>query len=43
MGNRTKKAITEFQSAHGLTPDGVIGPKTHAALAEALTKTRGAV
>ncbi|MDI3291231.1 peptidoglycan-binding domain-containing protein [Polyangium sp. 15x6] len=42
MGNRTKKAITEFQSVHGLTPDGVVGPKTHAALATALTKATGA-
>jgi len=38
MGIRTKKAISEFQSAHQLTPDGVLGPKTKAAFAEALTK-----
>lgn len=28
IGERTKKAIKEFQRANGLTPDGVIGDKT---------------
>jgi hypothetical protein len=42
MGGRTKKAIMDFQSAHGLTPDGVIGPKTKATISEALKKHGGA-
>jgi len=28
IGNQTKKAIREFQSANGLKADGIIGPKT---------------
>lgn len=32
-GRQTRKAIKEFQSANGLTADGVVGPKTRDALA----------
>jgi len=33
-GSLTKKAITDFQSANGLKPDGIVGPKTWGALEE---------
>jgi Putative peptidoglycan binding domain len=32
FGRKTKKAVKAFQTARGLTPDGVIGPQTWAAL-----------
>lgn len=32
FGQKTKQAVIEFQKGHGLTPDGVIGPKTWAKL-----------
>lgn len=32
MGQRTQKAIREFQEAHGLSVDGKVGPKTWATL-----------
>ena len=32
FGQKTKQAVIQFQKDHGLTPDGVIGPKTWAAL-----------
>lgn len=32
-GKRTKAATVAFQSAHGLKPDGIVGPLTRAALA----------
>ncbi len=32
MGQRTQKAIREFQEAHGLSVDGKVGPKTWAKL-----------
>jgi hypothetical protein len=35
-GPSTTKAVTSFQRAHGLTADGVLGPKTLAALTTAL-------
>ena len=38
-GPGTKKALAAFQKAHGLTADGVLGPKSLAALAAALGKT----
>ena len=28
MGQRTKTAIRDFQVAHGLEPDGKVGPRT---------------
>ena len=38
MGPRTRQAIKEFQRAKGLTPDGVVGPKTWAELGRYLKK-----
>lgn len=35
-GRRTRMAVREFQSAHGLEPDGLAGPLTYAALERAL-------
>jgi len=35
FGPRTKEALVAFQSSHGLKPDGVAGPATFAAIAEA--------
>ena len=32
FGNRTEKAVKQYQMAHGLVPDGIIGPKTWASL-----------
>jgi len=34
FGAQTEKAVKEFQQDHGLTPDGVVGAKTYAALEE---------
>lgn len=34
FGKATEKAVKEFQKDHGLDPDGVVGPKTYAALEE---------
>ena len=34
FGSATEKAVKEFQADHGLDPDGVVGPKTYAALEE---------
>jgi putative peptidoglycan binding protein/D-alanyl-D-alanine carboxypeptidase-like protein len=34
FGRNTQAAVMAFQGAHGLTPDGVVGPKTLAALCE---------
>ena len=36
FGHRTKEAVMSFQKAHALTPDGVIGKDTAAALAQAV-------
>lgn len=36
-GKRTKAATVAFQSAHGLKPDGIVGPLTRAALLKALS------
>ena len=38
FGTTTEKAVKEFQRDHGLTQDGVCGPKTWAALQEAADK-----
>ncbi|MES1246288.1 MAG: peptidoglycan-binding domain-containing protein [Actinomycetota bacterium] len=40
-GPATKSAVAQFQQAHGLTADGVAGPKTLAALAAALHSATG--
>ena len=32
FGSNTEKAVKQYQSAHGLVPDGIIGPKTWASL-----------
>lgn len=32
FGPKTREAVIEFQRKHGLTPDGVVGPKTRAKL-----------
>jgi peptidoglycan hydrolase-like protein with peptidoglycan-binding domain len=39
MGPKTVAAIKSFQTIHGLTPDGVAGPKTKTALHLATTAT----
>jgi hypothetical protein len=36
-GRRTRMAVIDFQSAHGLEPDGLAGPLTWAALEKATT------
>jgi peptidoglycan hydrolase-like protein with peptidoglycan-binding domain len=37
LGAKTKKAITEFQKANGLSADGKVGPKTWSILSKHLT------
>ena len=32
FGNKTKQAVMDFQTRHGLTADGIVGPKTWGAL-----------
>lgn len=38
FGTATEKAVKEFQRDHGLTQDGVVGPKTWTALQDAVNK-----
>ncbi len=40
IGPKTRQTIREFQRAKGLTPDGVVGPKTWAELEPYLTETK---
>ena len=40
FGSLTKKALQKFQKAHGLTPDGIFGPKTRAAINAILAKNK---
>jgi len=42
LGQFTKAAVVTFQSAHGLTADGIPGPITQAALVQALLNRTGA-
>ena len=37
FGPLTKQGVVKFQNANGLTPDGIVGPKTEAALTAANT------
>lgn len=39
FGNLTEEAVKEFQKAHGLTADGIVGAKTWAALGVTSTST----
>lgn len=40
FGSSTEATVRAFQSAHGLAPDGVVGPATFAMLGAALNKVR---
>lgn len=40
IGPKTRQAIREFQRSKGLTPDGVVGPKTWVELGEYLKETK---
>lgn len=40
-GRRTRNAVRAFQTANGLEPDGLIGPRTWLKINEALDKQRG--
>src|SRR5688500_803718 len=40
-GRGTERAVAQFQRQHGLTPDGVLGPRTLAALEAATAAVRG--
>jgi hypothetical protein len=39
FGPETERAVKAFQNANGLVPDGIVGPKTRAAIAAAPTTT----
>ena len=39
FGSRTETAVKAFQTAHGLTPDGIVGATTARMLNEALAST----
>lgn len=40
-GNLTKEAVRQFQKKHGLTADGIAGPRTLAKIAEEIAKLNG--
>jgi N-acetylmuramoyl-L-alanine amidase len=40
-GKATRKAIRQFQEANGLTPDGVVGPKTRELLSKHAAAAQG--
>jgi peptidoglycan hydrolase-like protein with peptidoglycan-binding domain len=42
FGELTEGAVLQLQSAYGLTPDGIVGPKTQAALSQAIAGTEPA-
>lgn len=39
FGNNTYNAVVSFQSAHGLSVDGIVGPQTQSAIANAVNAT----
>lgn len=43
FGPRTREAVLAFQADHGLDTDGIVGPRTWAALADATPRPRRAV
>lgn len=43
MGPKTKAAVRDFQSEHGLVVDGIVGPATRAALIRALDARNGQI
>jgi cell wall-associated NlpC family hydrolase len=42
FGNLTKQIVEAFQASQGLTPDGIVGPLTHAALTKQLNTIQAA-
>ena len=40
FGRNTRLAVIDYQKSHGLTPDGIIGPKTWNSIPAIAAKTR---